>query len=53
MTLLFNMNKYAKISNFQNLPIAEVESLWKMYLEFVEKNDNKDFDIPDIELDFK
>lgn len=54
MTLKFNLNKYAKIPEIENYPIAEAQKLWTMYLEYLEKNENKDIlDRPDLSLSFE
>jgi hypothetical protein len=52
MNLKFNLNKLAKIHHIEDLPISEVQSLWKIYLEFLEKNENSDLDFPDHNLKF-
>jgi hypothetical protein len=53
MNLKFNLNKYAKIGEFDNLPISEVSKLWDLYLQYLEKNDNQDLDYPDLNLKFE
>ena len=53
MNLKFNLSKYAKISGFENYPIAEVAKLWSLYLQYLEKNENKDLDFPDLNLKFE
>lgn len=53
MNLKFNLNKYAKITEFEFLPISEVTKLWELYLQYLEKNENKDLDFPDLNLKFE
>ena len=53
MTLKFNLNKYAKIDRIEEYPISEVQKLWTLYTEYLEKNNNKDIvDMPNLDLSF-
>jgi hypothetical protein len=53
MNLKFNLSKYAKITGFENYPMAEASKLWDLYLQYLEKNENKDIDFPDLNLKFE
>ncbi len=52
LSLKFNLEKIAKISNFESYPIDEVNKLWSKYLEYLEENENKDMDYPDRQIKF-
>lgn len=50
---MFNLSKVAKITGFTELPISEAQSLWKSYLEYLDKHDGKDIiDMPNLDLNF-
>lgn len=46
------MTKYGKFQNIESYPVAEVIKLWSMYLDYLENNDNKDLDFPDLNIKF-
>lgn len=52
LSLKFNLSKYGKFQGIEDYPIAEASKLWSMYLEFLEKNNNKDLDFPDLNIKF-
>jgi len=52
LSLKFNLEKIAKISNFESYPVDEVTKLWSKYLEYLETNENKDMDYPDRQIKF-
>jgi len=53
MSLKFNLNKIAKIYDWENFPIAEANKLWNLYTEYLEKHEGKDIiDNPNIDLSF-
>lgn len=53
MNLKFNLEKFAKIRDYQNLPVNYSNTLWEKYTKYLEENKGKDVDFPDSELSFE
>lgn len=52
LNLKFNLTKYGKFQNIENYPVADVSELWNLYLKYLEDNENKDLDFPDLNIKF-